>query len=474
MLNIQFKVILFLILFTVTSFQGFTQSPKLIEFGWDYPDVDQLSKGLSSMQNTPFDGICFSLQRGIMGAFDPIVQPEDYFEYKKLKTLQWGKYKDNFILLLGYGQTGGHWFDDEAWKGITKNMEGLSKAMSAKGIKGILFDPEYYLPDPLYNPWTYNKKQYPNQSLEVVQSMVKKRGMQFINALQKYRINFSFLSLWITSLIVLEKTNMPMVDTRQVLLLSFFEGLMEAKNKTVTVIDGNENAYWYYAPSQFLESSAKLNKHTAELMKSKKAISAVQNIELAQPVFYDGLMGMAPDFERGRDNINKWKWVEANTKYAMASSDKFVWFYSQRINWWKNMVNDTLIRILKNSKLEFNSPSVFKNKNAGSLKETVLSSSAANTGKGYYYSNDLKAPWKTEQVAFSFKWNAADKNLQIKFPPKMPESITLFINNTYSKINYHQESIVNIRLTKFKKGKIIVLAKYKNNLEALGFQTYGQ
>lgn len=181
-------------------------------------------------------------------------------------------------------------------------------------------------------------------------------------------------------------------------------------------------------------------------------------------------MGMAPDFERGFNNINKWKWVEANTKFALASSHEFVWFYSQRIDWWKNKINDTLVQILKNSKLDFNSPSIFKNNHASSFKQLVFTRNKLNTGKGYFYSTDLKAPWKTEQVAFSFKWDSIYKNLHIFFAHKVPESITVFTNNISYKIKYNYESIVRISLKEFKKGKITILAKYKNNIQALGMQ----
>lgn len=50
------------------------QNVKIIEFGWDYPDVNQLEKRLDLMQHTPFDGICFSLQRNIMEAFDTLLK----------------------------------------------------------------------------------------------------------------------------------------------------------------------------------------------------------------------------------------------------------------------------------------------------------------------------------------------------------------------------------------------------------------
>jgi hypothetical protein len=32
------------------------------------------------------------------------------------------------------------------------------------------------------------------------------------------------------------------------------------------------------------------------------------------------------------------KWLEHNTYYALSTSDKYVWCYSEEMNWWQNKV----------------------------------------------------------------------------------------------------------------------------------------
>ncbi|MBL0358902.1 MAG: hypothetical protein IPP72_19450 [Chitinophagaceae bacterium] len=59
------QVLPFILLFTIST-SGFAQKPAIIEFGWDYPTVNILSQRLDSMQHTPFDGICFSLQKNLL------------------------------------------------------------------------------------------------------------------------------------------------------------------------------------------------------------------------------------------------------------------------------------------------------------------------------------------------------------------------------------------------------------------------
>lgn len=472
--HILYRIILLacFIIFTPFSFKAFAQKPVLIEFGWDYPDINQVSNRIDSMQNTPFDGICISLQRTIMEAFDTVAKKGNYFEYKKLKSLKWGKYTDNYFILRGFSKTGGNWFDDKAWITISKNMASLSKAMLIGKMKGILFDPEYYYEDKLYNPWTYSKTQYPSKSFEEIQEQVRKRGSQFIIALQQYKTDLSFISIWLTSLIAEEKKYTPFEGTRHALLLSFIEGILLGKNKKVKIIDGNEYAYWNYKPSQFFEAADFLRKNTFDIMKTKRAKQSVANIEIAQPIFYDGLLAKTPSFELGLDNATKWKWMEENMKYAIATSGSITWFYSERLNWWQNKVNDTLINILQNSKTVFTSPVVAKKNKALKKEPANPNYNNVNEEKGYFYFANSKTPMKTGALAFTYKLNTNTKRLNISFAEKLPAEINVFANNRLSQaikpINFTE--ILNLK--NFSKGKLFILAKYNDTLEASAIQIY--
>lgn len=423
------------------------------------------------MQNAPFDGICFSLQRNIMEAFDTAVQKDTYFEYDNLRSLNWGRYEKNFIILRGFSKTGGNWFDDRGWLAIRSNMMALSKAMLVGKLSGILFDPEYYYEDKLYNPWTYNKNQYPNLSFEEVQNRVRARGTQFITALQRHKVDFSFLSIWITSLIVEDKNLGPLEGTRHALLLPFIEGILLGKNKKVNIIDGDEFAYWYSKPSQFLQSVDYLKKNTVELMRTRKAKQLATGITIAQPVFYDGILARHPSFELGFEVADKWRWLEENLKYAIATStSNIVWFYYERVNWWKDKVNDTLINILQNAKSPFISDA--QNKVATPNKLIQPKSYNVNTGKGYYYLYNPRKPMNTGAVAFSFRWAPGGKSLILDFTGKIPATVSVFVNNTLSASIHPKNFSESIKLNKITLGRLAVLAKYQDNSEACGLEGY--
>lgn len=438
----------------------------LIEFGWDYPDVTQLSVGLPLMQNTPFDGICFSLQRNIMEAFDTAAKPSNYFEYTRLTNLQWGKYHNNFIILRGFGKQGGQWFDNSAWKIICDNMLALSKSMNTPNVKGILFDPEYYYEDPLNNPWTYSKKQYPGKSLLQVQAQVKKRGTIFINSLQKFKPDLSFISIWIASLISEERKYTPIQDTRHILLISFVEGILAGKNKSVSVIDGNEYAYWNYKPSQFFEATSFLKKNLHELIKTKSLQDEIDKIQVAQPIFYDGLLATAPFFEKGFSTTTKWSWLSENIKYAMTSTDNITWFYSERLNWWTGNVNDTLSAILENAKNQLNDSRSNKQNKTNLPGFLQKGKQNINNGQGHFYSADEKTPMNVGKLAFNFNYDTTKGDLSIRFLDSIPQSLTVYVDGKLKYV-YKPNSIrtiINIGL--HKKGAVMILAKYNEKLEA--------
>ncbi|MEO7045733.1 MAG: hypothetical protein ABI091_10545 [Ferruginibacter sp.] len=438
------------------------QNVKIIEFGWDYPDVVQMSVRLDSMQNTSFDGICFSLQRQIMEAFDTSLQKDSYFEFKNLQALKWGKYSSNFIILRGFSITGGNWFDDKAWKNISVNMNNVSKAMQIGNLKGILFDPEYYYENKLFNPWTFSTAQYPGKTLLEVQNKVKQRGKQFITALQSVRKSFNFISIWIASLIAQERKYTPLDKTRHVLLISFIEGILEDKNKNVTITDGNEYAYWNTKPSEFLEAKTFLKNTLLGLLHSEKSKKEAKNIEIAQPVFYDGLIGASPSFEKGLKRDTKWKWLNQNIKFAIAASDKYVWFYNERLNWWNGNLNDTVLTILQENKSAFIKSDIMINDSLASSYINNISDNNIDSEQGYYV--DINK--NKNKIAFDFDWNLKVQQLNINFRNNLPATTSIYINNSLAKQIAPTDLIISVGLPTFDKGTLVIINEYEDKTES--------
>lgn len=449
------KILSFFVAIFFLSSILFAQRPKLLEFGWDYPDVAQLDANLDKWQHTPFDGICFSLQRNIMLAFDTVLLPASYFQYSKLGILPWGKYTDNFIILRGYGSSGPHWFDDKMWTLFAQNLAALSEAVTASKARGIFFDPEYYNESKKDNPWTFSAAQYPGKTLAQVQAMVKKRGITFIRSLQSAKQDLSFLSAWIAGLVIPEIKVMPLKDSRHVLLVSFFEGILEGKSDSASIIDGNENAYWYDRPSQFFNAATFLRNNTAKLMKGKKSIKELANMKVAQSVYYDGLMATIPQFERGLTRPQKWAWLKKNVDLAVASTDEYVWFYTEQFNWWQPHPNDTLVTLLQDAAAGYN------NFSARNVTSDFTASSNSISG-------NLKTAVARTASDFTLQWDTTGKNLKIEFIGELPASVHIYMNGVAvackDKLTAPTQ---NFKLKNFKKGKIVVVSMYTDDTEAM-------
>ena len=161
---------------------------KLIEFGWDYPNVSFLKANIAKMEKAPFDGVVFSFDFDIYNAFDTTQRSDLQFQYKDLSEIQWKKFTDNFLLVRGASYTGAHWLDEASWSKIIENLKKVSLAVKMSKAKGIGFDAEYYYKDPMLNPWLYKPSMYNNLSYQEVGTIVREKEGNNLFRLYK-RIN---------------------------------------------------------------------------------------------------------------------------------------------------------------------------------------------------------------------------------------------------------------------------------------------
>ena len=89
---------------------------------------------------------------------------------------------DNFLVIYGASQL--NWFSDEDWAIVDLNLRYFAKLAKAMKCKGVMWDPEPYKPG--INPWEYIKqKGHEQYTFQQFYNQVRKRGAQFITALQE-------------------------------------------------------------------------------------------------------------------------------------------------------------------------------------------------------------------------------------------------------------------------------------------------
>lgn len=425
---------------------------KLIEFGWDYPDVDYLKANIHEMEkNSPFDGVVFSFHTPPYYAFDTAQSTTDYFEFNDLSKIEWNKFTDNFISIRGVGKSGPHWTDDDGWLKIVDNLTRISKAIEISKAKGIGFDPEFYLENEQLNPWIYNKQLYPQLSYQQVGEYVKRRGIQFIQALQTYKPDMKILCFWLWGLVAEQNKTQPLINTRMALYPFFIEGMLEGKNNESELIDGNETAYWYSNSKDFITSGEE------QRANAKKFLPAflwpkIDKVTFAQPIFYDGIFALKPIFDKGNDKATQNRWFRNNLYYALKTTDRYVWFYSEQLNWWKkpDAVLANIILDVKN-KANNNIQNIQEKKSGYSSLETLSGDGQSDAG-------------------FTFSYSVQKRTLFISNLKKETKTLNIYINSRLIRSVNDPQSSTSFTFNKQQSKKnIIVVAKDNNDHYSIAF-----
>lgn len=456
----KFKILLisFLALFIQftlhISFAQTAITKKLIEFGWDYPSVSYLKTNMGEIKKAPFDGICFSFDVDIYNAFDTTPFADSKFQYNNLSMIDWGKLTDNFILIRGAGYSGAHWLDDESWKKIAQNLQKVSKALSGPAIKGIAFDPEYYFRVDSLDPWVYKASYYNGMSYQEVGEYVRKRGKAFMQSLQFYKPDVKVLCFWLLGLVYAQNRNYPIEKAGMALLPFFVEGMLEGKNKSSEIIDGNESSYWYQKPENFIESGEYIRNKESILIQ-KPLRSTYSDISIAKAVYLDGIYAKDAQFEKGFDKKPKERWLKDNLYFAYKTTDKYVWFYDEKVNWWTNSIDSGVTKIISEVRDKIY---VEANKNSSLIQ-------------GQSSVPDFKKGQPDKYQGFSYKYRTKSSVLEIRLLNTSIINFEVYENShlLYEAANPLANFTINLGKKYTRRGNLILVSKDSRGITSVAF-----
>ncbi|NLX55249.1 MAG: hypothetical protein GXY58_09055 [Planctomycetaceae bacterium] len=321
------------------------KAKKLIEYGWDVPYPDQVRKNIRNMEKMPFDGIIFRLQEW-NHAFDPrpwdeaALQPQ----FDDLAAIEWRTFTDNFLCLYAANNWNMDWFNDEQWAGIAANLQLSAKAARIGRCVGIVFDPEPYGE----NPWAYAEKDA-DRSFADVEAQVQKRGAQFMTALQTEMPDIRLLTFFHQSLFEgllgtpdVQERKQRLAQHPWGLLSAFWNGALQAAAPGVQIIDGYEPAYYFTASEQFFRAYHLMRQRTRTLVPPDLHVKNALQFRPGMALYMDHLLALRQPPEHYLSTFltpeERLQWWEHNVYYALATSDEYVWCYSERMNWWQQDV----------------------------------------------------------------------------------------------------------------------------------------
>jgi len=315
---------------------------KLVEYGWDVPSPAFVMRHIREMERLPFDGIVLRL-RGYDRAFDTKRWDEDGFggQLEELSGIRWGKFTDNFVLLLSASTM--DWFDDGDWRNILHNLRLISKAVRMGRCVGVCFDPEPYGP----NPWAYSRAiRRDEKSFREYWEQARRRGAQFMEAISSEVPDIKVLTFFQLSILpdLLDEPD-PGVRMERLehhaygLLPAFLNGMLDRAGPDVVIIDGDEPAYYYTDELDYLHAYHTIKQRALALIAPENRTKYTAQVQAGFALYVDQIFALrrprrafASYYMSPKDRK---RWFEHNVYWALSTSDEYVWCYSERMSWWE-------------------------------------------------------------------------------------------------------------------------------------------
>ena len=181
----------------------------------------------------------------------------------------------------------------------------------------------------------------------------------------------------------------------------------------------------------------------------------LQKVSLAQAVFFDLVYAKVPNSDKGFDNATKEKWLRYNLYNAFKTTDKYVWFYNERINWWKGQVDTGVARIINEVK-----DKIYLEQNNSDPQIS-----------GYSVILDFKGKTPDNYRGISFLYSRNKNAIHISLFDTGIKNIQLFNNSRiiYNIENPSNDFTINLNKKYNKKGNLIILAKDSKGIVSVAY-----
>ncbi len=312
---------------------------RLIEYGWDVPAPSYIEAHIAEMRQRPFDGLILRLPNAGQ-VFEAKRWPREEVagELEALGRIEWGRLTDNFIIL--YAASTMDWWSDADWECVLDNVGLCAEAARIGRCKGVCFDAEPYGA----NPWHYPSQRHAGEkTFAEYETIVRKRGAQFLERIQQEMdapVVHTFFLLSYFGEIAREpdRTAREQALSREGygLLPAFLNGMLDVAKPGTVLTDGNEGSYYYTEPLPYYRAFLGIKQTGLPLVAPENRARYLSQVECAQALYVDYLFDLwgHPTPAQGMTPEERARWFAHNTYWALATSDRYVWLYSERVNWW--------------------------------------------------------------------------------------------------------------------------------------------
>jgi len=312
---------------------------KLIEYGWDSQTPAFIAEHIRDMEQRPFDGLIFRLAGGA-DVLDPKPWDDSKFaaDLAALPKIEWKNFTDNFVIMLAASDQ--DWENDQHWTNILKHAQQITHASRLAKCVGICFDAEPYGE----NPWAYKKGRVTDtRAFEEYEGVVRRRGSQFMRAIQSEipspKVLLFYCFSYFQNLCLpmgRAERNERLARNANGLLPSFIEGMLLAASPGSEIIDGNENAYYYSESALYFTIYHAVTQRARYMVTPEVWPAYREHYRMGQALYIDQYYALRTEPFLGDFLLpeERPRWMEHNTYWSLYTADRYVWCYSERMDWW--------------------------------------------------------------------------------------------------------------------------------------------
>jgi hypothetical protein len=311
-----------------------TTSKKLIEFGWDEPDPALMRKHIAAMEKTPFDGTVFHVTSDFLWqSWSKRTFTESEFApaIENLKATPFKKFTHNFLRFnVAPGDV--DWFDD--FSPVLNNARLAARIAKAGKAAGILFDIEQYNAQ----PFDFSKQRdAKTKSWDEYAAKARERGREVMNAFQQEFPDLVVFLTWSYSLPFRQAggDQKRLAKVEYGLLKPFLDGMFEAARGRTKIVDGFESSYGYKDLKQFDDVQTTMKQTVLPWMPDRERY--LKHMSLGFGLWMDNDWRKKgwheKDYAKNHFTPSQF---EASLKKALATSDEYVWIYTETPRWWSD------------------------------------------------------------------------------------------------------------------------------------------
>ena len=233
------------------------------------------------------------------------------------------------------------WFDDAGWKEIADHF-GISGWIAKQGgLKGIVFDAEPYAkPFAIFdykaalNRTKYTFAQYQEKARQRGRETMKAFSLEYPDATILTFFLLSYLTKndsWLGAVSPVDHPDALLMHNYN-LLPAFLDGWLDAAPPTMTIVDGDENGYFYRTPEEFFVSATKTKSSALSLISPENHTRYRTQVEVGFGVYLDAHAAVLKSryYIPGADA----EMLTKNVASALSATDRYVWIYGEEGQFW--------------------------------------------------------------------------------------------------------------------------------------------